>query len=441
MDNAADNKHKHGYLLLIIPFTIIFALIVAAGIYFYIDYDKNSKLLADIDTTKYEAKIGPEDVWENEIELVGKSILELNEEKKDKAIYTAPNGLVIRTLSEEWNGKLSSVYDELLKNTHGDEIDYIKEINLLSGAPDDGTLGDYQEKSSVLKTAIVFNPLISSSYKVITRKDYGCINIYKMDEYKELKDFARTLSHEYGHHFAFQHIFTDENEDREDSYYYDLRGLSEYPDAKEYTDYQEYLEMHAWDIDEIAAEDYVQLLGSPTSREIGEYMDIKEALYTSDMEYMYDLQPYHYNVFAQENPVIPTAEQVQGLEYYYHSFIDEAYEEEYTDYNDIVIEAKKKRSNGKTHYELTWNELDAAGSEVIYTVVCYNDDGSFYLGIKTVSGEEELSTVIGTPTRRKGNWIYWWDDRTMDEDRIVRVLAYIVDEGIIVGSQPYYFDF
>ena len=440
MDNATESKHKHSNLFIIIPFTIIFILIVAAGLYFYIDYDKNSELLAEIDITKYEAQIGPEDVWENEIELVGKSILEPGEEKSDKSTYLAPNGIYIQCLSEGWNNKLESVYDELLKNIHGSEIDYLKKISLYSGAPDDGTLGDYHEESSVIKTAIAFKPLISNSYKIITSLDYGYINIYNMDEYKELKDFARTLSHEYGHHFAFQHFFTGENEDREQSEYYSLRGLGEYPDALAYTDYDEYLKMHAWDIDEIAAEDYVQLLGSKTSREIGEYMDVKEALYSADMEFIYDIQQYHFNVFDQENPVIPTAEQVQGLEYYYHSFIDEAYEEEYTDYNDIVIEAKKKRSNGKTHYILTWNELNA-GSEVIYTVVCYNADGALFSGIKTVSGEEELSAVIGTPTRRKGSWIHWWDDRTMDEDRIVRVLAYIVDEGIIVGSQPYYFDF
>ena len=441
MDNTNGHVLRFSYIKLIIPFAVLFAALAAAGIYFYISFSSQNEMLGSIDTAKYDADIEPEDVWENEIEIVGKSILELNEEQKDKRYYLAPNGLYIQCLSEGWDNKLESVYDELLKNVHGSEIDYLKKIVLNSGTTDDGTLGDYHEESSVLKTAIAFKPLISSSYKIITSEDYGYINIYNMDEYTELKDFARTLSHEYGHHFAFQHIFTDENEDREGSYYYDLRGLSGYPDAKEYTDYQEYLEMHAWDIDEIAAEDYVQLLGSPTSREIGEYMDVKEAINSADMEYIYDIQPYHYNVYAQENPVIPTAEQVEGLEYYYHSFIDEAYVEHYTEYPVIEIDAQKKRTRGKTHYVLTWNGLDAGSSEVIYTVVCYDADGAFFSGIKTVSGDEELSAVIGTSTRRKGSWIYWWNDRTMDEDRIVRVLAYIVDEGIIVGSQPYYFDF
>ena len=443
MDNTTESRHKHSNLFIIIPFTIIFILIVAAGLYFYIDYDKNSELLAGIDTTKYEAKIGPEDIWENEIELVGKSILEPGNELAESTAYYLPNGLTIRSYSSVWqHSKLQDVYKELLKNTHGVEFDYLKEIVLRSGSSGDGEFsGDYHEESRSMTAAVVFNPIIDSKYIKFTSMDFGYINLYNMDDFTDVKEFARTLSHEYGHHYAYQHIFTDENDDREESYYYDLRGLSEYPEALEYLDYNKYLEMHAWDIDEIAAEDYVQLLGSKTSREIGEYMDIKEALYSADMEFVYDIELYHYNVFAQENPVIPTAEQVQGLEYYYHSFIDEAYEEEYTDYNDIVIEAKKKRSNGKTHYILTWNELNGTDSDVIYTVVCYNADGSFYSGIKTVSGEEELSAVIGTPTRRKGNWLYWWNDKTMDEDRIVRVLAYIVDEGIIVGSQPYYFDF
>ena len=442
MDNTIEHNHKAGYIKLIIPFAVLFAAFVAAGIYFYISYSDQSEVLGSIDTTKYEASIEPDGVWENDIELIGKSISELDTEIEKEAYYYAPNGLQIKCMAGEWNGRLKSVYEELLNNAHGSEIDYLRNITLKPDSSVDGsTLGDYHEETSVLTAAIAFNPLISSKYISFTTVNYGYINIYYMNDYTEVKEFAHTLSHEYGHHFTYQHFFTGDNEDREKSEYYAIRGLADYPDALEYTDYDEYLKMHAWDIDEIAAEDYVQLLGSSTGREIGEYMDIYEALFSPDMEYICDIQTYHYNVFGQENPVIPTAEQVEGLEYYYHSFLDKGYVEKYTEYPAIVIDAERKRSNGKTHYELTWNAFDAGGSEVIYTVVCYDADGNFYSAIKTVSGDEELSAVIGTPTRRKGNWIYWWNDGTMDEDRIIRVLAYIVDDGIIVGSQPYYFDF
>lgn len=429
-------------LILIIPFAVLFAAAIAAGIYFFISYNDQIELLQSIDTIKYEASIGQEDVWENDIQFTGESILELNEELSESTAYYLPSGLIIRSTSEGWKGSgLKTIYKELLKNTHGDELDYLKEIVLKPGDSVGGDFaGDYHEESSTLTASIIFNPLIDSRYLSFATPDYGYINLYNMNDYTDVKEIARTLSHEYGHHYTFHYFFEDD--EKEGSDYYKIRGLEEYPEAIDYKDYDEYLEMHAWDISEIAAEDYAQLLGSPTSKEIGEYMDIREALYSPDMEYVGDTQSYYYNVFAQENPVIALAEQVKGLENYFYSFIDEEYVEDYKEYPSIEIEADKKRSRGKTHYVLTWNPLELeSSSEVVYTVVCYDSNGELYGGIKTVSGEEELSAVIGTPVRVKGSWIYWWDDGTMDKDRIVRVLAYIVDDGIMIGSEPYYFDF
>lgn len=442
MDTIVYIRPKKKYLGLIIPFAIVFALLIAAGVYFYSSYIDYNEVLGNLDIEKYEASIEPSDVWENEIYLIGESILELNKEEISEIYYISPNELTIYSHSDEWkrNG-LVEIYEELLKNVHGDEMDYLKEIILKPGAAANGDFaGEYFEKSEALTTAVVFNPIIDSTFIDFAVVEYGYIHLYNMDDYTNVKEISKTLSHEYGHHFTFHHIFTGDNEIRENSDYYELRKLIDYPEAIDYTDYEQYLEMHAWDISEIAAEDYVQLMGSLTSKDIGEYMDIKEALYTPDMEYVGETLSSHYNVFAQENPVIPMAEQVAGLEGYFHSFIDEDYVEQYTQYPPIVIEAQKKRSRGKTSYVLTWNELES-DSEVIYTVVCYNANGSIYSAIKTVSGEEELSAVIGTPVRRKGSYIYWWDDGTMDEDRIVRVHAFIVEQGIIIGSEPYYFDF
>lgn len=444
MDNEVNSRPKYSILKLIIPFAVIFVLIISAGIYFFIEYSNQNQLLNSIDTTKHQASIETNKIWSNEIVFIGKNVVELDEEMSEGTRYYAPNGLSIQSIASEWKGaKIKSVYEELLKNKHGVEIEYLKEILLKPGPSIDGkALGEYSDKSITLTAAVVFKPLIDSSYQNIKTCNYGYIKLYYMNDYTDIKQVSRTLSHEYGHHYTNHHFFTKDNEKRESSEYYKIRGLGDYEDAKEYYNYDEYLKMHAWDIDEIAAEDYVQLLGSPTSRGVGEFMDIKEALYSDDMEYVCELENYHSNVLAQENPVIAMAEQIEGLEYYYNSFIDEKYVEEYIEYPLITIEAEKKRSSGKTHYILTWNELQLENdSEVVYTVVCYDNEGQLYAPIKTVSGEEALSAVIGTPTRRKGSWIYWWNDGTMDEDRIVRVLAYIVDEDIVIGSEPYYFDF
>ena len=442
MDTIVYSRPKKKRLGLIITFAVVFALLIAACVYFYLSYNNFSEALAGLDIEKNEAAIEPSDVWENEIFPIGVSILELNDEKISEVYYTAPNGMTIYSHSDEWqSNSIVDMYEELIKNGHGDEMDYLKEIILQPGASTNGDFaGEYFEKSNPLEAAVVFNPLIDSTFINFAVEEFGYIHLYNMDDNTEVKQVANTFSHEYGHHYTFHYFFEDDSESRESTEYYELRDLDEHPEAIEYTSHEEYLKMHAWDISEIAAEDYVQLMGSPTGKDIGEYMDVKEALYTPNMEYVGETLTSHYNVFAQENPVIPLAEQVAGLEDYFYSFIDEDYVEQYTQYAPIVIEAKKKRSRGKTSYVLTWNELETT-SEVIYTVVCYNENGSIYSAIKTVSEEEALSAVIGTPVRRKGSWVYWWSDGTLDEDRIVRVHAYIVDEGIMIGSEPYFFDF
>lgn len=444
MDSALDQKRVP--LKLIILFAVVIAILIAAAVYFYIQYDNNKITLNSLDTRKYEATIETNEVWNNDVELFGKSITELNEEKISENTYIAPNGLTVQSIGCDWkNEDLKAVYKELLNNKHGRELDYLKKITLKPNGTvydQEGTAGEYEEKSMYFTVAIAFPALINGQYIMVANPDCGNIYLYHMDEVTEIREIAGTLTHEYGHHYTFQYFFAGDNEVREKSKYYQIRGLSEYPDAKDYKNYDDYYKMHAWDINEIAAEDYSQLLGSPTGKEIGEYMDVKEALFSNDMKWIGGLQRYHYNVFAQENPMIPMAEQVEGLEAYYHSFIDDSYVEKYVEYGNIVIESQKKRSNGRTHYILSWNELTLpTDSDVIYTVVCFDEDGSLFRGIKTVSEDEELTAVIGIPTRRKGSWIYWWDDGTMEENRIFRVFAYIVDEGIMIGSEPYYAEF
>lgn len=438
-------KQRTVSLKFVFPFVVMIVILICAAVYFFLGYNSSQQQLSSLDITKYEATIGPDDVWELDLQLFGKSITELNEEEIVEKTYNAPNGLSIISMSEKWNSsRLKEIYDELLNNIHGNEMDYLNKIVLQPKGvteDEDQTAGEYEQERMSIMAAIAFNPLIDSRYIKVASSGFGKISLYHMDDIVEIKEIASTLSHEYGHHFAHQYLFSGDHEDREESPYYRIRGLALYPDAKSYEDPDEYYQMHAWDIDEIAAEDYMQLLGSPTSKEIGEYMDVKEALYSENREWVGSTEMYHYNVFAQENPVIPMAEQVKGLEAYFHSFIDEGYAERYTEYGSIVISAEKKRSNGKTHYMLTWNELEPTDSEVIYTMVCFNEDGSFYGGIKTVSGDEALETVVGTPTRKLGSWLYWWDDTTMEEDRIFRVFAYIVDEEIMIGSEPFYADF
>lgn len=136
---------------------------------------------------------------------------------------------------------------------------------------------------------------------------------------------AKTLSHEYGHHFVSYYMFDDlMDADADVETYIRIRGLPEDKvlNRSDNADDAQYLDMHYWYVGEIAAEDYVLLMGSPATRQVVDCYDVWDLLYGA-VQPEASLANGAMNLFPQENLMIPLASDVDGLKEYFYSFIDE----------------------------------------------------------------------------------------------------------------------
>jgi hypothetical protein len=145
------------------------------------------------------------------------------------------------------------------------------------------------------------------------------------------------------------------------------------------------------------------------------------------------------NVFPQENIYIPLADQIPGLKAYYYSFIGESVDDPPLDMTPIKIHFEKKKSNGYTYYNVTWNKPSNA-HDALYTLVCYNTDGIAIWPVRTVYGDEEAIARVGTPSRQSEYYIHYIPDRLTDEDRYFKVYL-IWPDGRMQASELVYKEF
>ncbi|MFC3886465.1 S-layer homology domain-containing protein [Bacillus songklensis] len=207
------------------------------------------------------------------------------------ASYKSPTGLTIKSYSPKWTtvSQLKAVEAELLKNKHGDEIKLLGQIVIFPDFPaGKGVLGQYfaeYEHSS-------------RSVELLSNRT---IHLYGGNQFSTIESIATTLSHEYGHHFTFYHLFKDESllpEKWMESDYAHARDLSRYPEANTGDGAYE------WMMSEILAEDYVQLFGSETA--LKHHMQFNAQLHTAFEDE--DLQTYwmeklHSSDYQKQHPL------------------------------------------------------------------------------------------------------------------------------------------
>lgn len=207
---------------------------------------------------------------------------------EDTYTYSRDN-LTIVSYSEQWSTRkqLSDLVDELYANTTGEELALLSYIYI---KPDrlEGVSGLY------------YGNLKKVNQRVEMQK--GCyIELYNGNEMKSVADYARVLSHEYGHHFMAYYLAKVENllpKNWLDSDYAKIRGLDNYSKVT-YIGEQEKNYNHEWDVVEIFAEDYVQLYGSPEAKKTKILKDITIRLSEGVSDYYYDYRLY--NILPQEN--------------------------------------------------------------------------------------------------------------------------------------------
>ncbi|WP_456277575.1 S-layer homology domain-containing protein [Bacillus sp. AK128] len=198
------------------------------------------------------------------------------------AEYKGQSGVTFKSYSPAWNtqDQLIALEAELLRNKHGKELALLGSVEIYPDYPaGKGVLGQY---------------LAEYEYGTsdVTLMEGRVIQLYGGNERNTTQKMATTLSHEYGHHFTFYHIL-----DQEDKLPADWMS-SEYAEARLLPNTKAHDEMttgeYKWRIQEIAAEDYVQLFGSndaikhhtPHNVEIGNPFDTDEVLsyYSSRLE-------------------------------------------------------------------------------------------------------------------------------------------------------------
>ncbi|GAX89715.1 hypothetical protein EFBL_1339 [Effusibacillus lacus] len=327
------------------------------------------------------------------------------------AVFTSPEGIRFTSESAAWNStdRLQQLYQELKMNAHGEELKLLAEVRVLDGYPKGKSIaGEYSFKTSV----DLFN-----RQKMLP----GTIDLYGGNERTTVESLAKTLSHEYGHHVTHyysvkQDGFSITDKDRwRQSTYAKIRGLANDLRVNQ-------LAEHRWELAEIAAEDYVQLFGSPTAKRVYTFPSRHDSL-----QQMKEIGPLRwdasmYNVVPQENLDLPLASEVPNLYQWYATHLGVRSQPDIPKKPELRI--KEVIKHGDVGYQLhfVWSGENGQ-SNLTYTLVAYSDGDPIPEPIVTRQGTDILDGRYGTMVVRTASSILTYKDPTATGIRHFRVFA------------------
>ena len=326
-----------------------------------------------------------------------------------KYSYRTEEGFKMISYSDAWTtDKLKDLYDELKLNKHGEEFELLSKV-IVYAQPDSYAAGDQQTLLESLHIVIDF-PAFPKGSGITFYRSSGKIQLFNGDKYTEVSQMADVLSHEYGHHYTFYYFF--KNNKLHGTDYEKIRnvevGKVMYDWHKDYTYYQN---NHQWYLIEMAAEDYVQLMGSPMTKNIVKYIDVNQSLHGAKVNYQW----HSYNGTIQENILIPFADEVPGLAEYYNQFISDepitktTYERKSFDLQITKGTSHHDAMSGSldfTNYKISWDDI-YKNDGAIYTLVCCDENGGNLFPIKTVYANQAMNAYIGTVSYESANKVYW----------------------------------
>lgn len=303
------------------------------------------------------------------------------------AVYTAPDGFEIISYCSAWSEtvKLKGVYDELNRNTHGEEFKLLRRVSIFPGQDPQGRtiagrwFGQWKTKNGV--------PILEGN---------RYIEIYDGQRLTTVEGIARTLAHEYGHHFTYYYYFKQEKKvwkSWRSSGLAVARGLNNNNYVSTNT------ADHKWLIEEIAAEDYVQLFGSLTAKRSYDFKDISERLTTDKLNTVFNTDIY--NFCPQENREIPLAANLPKVKEYWlkASKLPGKVSNPPSQINLELEDVQKMPHGDIPQYIFAWDKsVDGRATNLEYTLVHFeknNNEIFDFEPIKTVSGNEPLKAVLG----------------------------------------------
>lgn len=343
--------------------------------------------------------------------------------------------------SEHWDdAKLEKLAHELFNNVHGEEIAYVARVELHDDNYDEYS-GLHRSSYEKFSLPISVNRLLPNDMTLDFSTLSSVIILTGANENITVASMARTMCHEYGHHFTqyyfgFRGVSSDMN-----TKYASIRDESSMPIYAVITDWNYYIQNHMWDIQEIAAEDYVFLMGSDLARNYIDFQDNSELsqLYSySESQYLnYMAQPMlARNAYPHENPVLASPSQVNGLAEYYYSFVDET-APEYTNISaDFGTMGLTLNQTVADSYAISW-ECPWPYANISYTLVAYDANDYILKPIKTINGDEEAIASFGVQKTLRNQNEYIIDD-VLDTFGVVRFrLVVTFSDGSVVFSDPY----
>ncbi|MBR6763924.1 MAG: hypothetical protein IKM13_09275 [Clostridia bacterium] len=379
-----------------------------------------------------------------EVQFINQAALDLwsvpkeeAEETDDIAQFTSPEGILFRSQSKAWDqAKLADLHAELLLNKHGEELNYLSQVIVLPQA-DENAAAFYEDHATTFTLGLPF-PCLPQEDVFSFYRTCGVITLYNGDEQNTVALQANSLSHEYGHHYTFFHMIGDLFVGTP---YAQLRWMDSSRIRTTGVSDKDYWLNHHWYYFEIAAEDYVVLMGSPTTRQAGNYCDVRDLL--NGLEG--DTFPYR-NIDVQENLMLPMASQIPGLAELFYSFIDEPAPSFAPKKLTLSIDKDTSRYNlvtgskSFTHYTIRWDKV--YGEDAVYTLVCYDPDNykdSLY-PIRTVTQDEESEGIIGNYVRVTGDMVHYWYDELDQGTKIFQVTV-VCPDGSMYLSDPLTYTF
>jgi len=372
---------------------------------------------------------------------------------RDDALYfyDTPEGITMISHSTAWNQEmLELLHYELLMNEHGDEINALYEVVVYPYDEEEGVaVATYTPGTTAVSFFIQF-PAFPDDFSIDFPQDIGTITLYGGDTNTTIEGMASSLSHEYGHHYTFYYMFGF-GQNRQDSEYdiddsdsiahtayarlRDAEGLnlitSLSPGENYIQDWYRYLV-------EVAAEDYVQLMGSPTTRKVINFVDVQQLIRGSEHPEFIRGR----NAFPQGNMMIPLANDVPGLKDYFYSFIDVVPRAPIEEKQEINLQIQRNSieyilttgPRSFVHYTITWN---APYQSAIYTIVCYdpNDYSGWGMPIKTVRPGQNTSAIIGEYAVERGNQIVSMNDNNAEGTKVFYVVALLPDGTLYISEK------
>lgn len=367
--------------------------------------------------------------------------------------YTAPEGFVLVSYSAAWDDALmKSLYDELVSNVHGDEIYYLEKVVVHAGGEREDVLGMQQERETRCAVSLSHPALLPPGLTLDLASKATTIHLYDGDSRATVASMAATLSHEYGHHFTNFYFFdTGDPGGWLSSDYAVLRGLSPSRVYAQITDYADYLVNHKWYVQEIAAEDYVVLMGSPATRQTFVFYDVYDWLLASvrgeELADYSGQSALAFNVSPHENLSLAFPARVEGLAAFFRGFAG-ADPPDWPDRDEEIVITVTPRTHsydlvrGYTtfrSFEIAWNCPYQTGQPV-YTLVCYDENDDLAVPVKTVEAGQTGRAYVGNVVYEMSRYVYDLDDGLARGVKRFRVTV-VFDDGSVFVSDPVEYHF